>query len=76
MNQGNLKLLGQRIRERRKNLGLTQEELAARAGIDRSYTGGVERGTRNLTFSVLCEICRGLACDVAELTHNLPSVHN
>ena len=34
--------LGSRIRERRKALGLTQEDLAAKAGIDRSYIGGVE----------------------------------
>jgi transcriptional regulator with XRE-family HTH domain len=73
VNQGDLKVLGQRIRERRKTLALTQEELAARAGIDRSYIGGVERGIRNLTFTVLCVICGALDCDVAALTHDLPS---
>ena len=64
--------LGTRIRSRRKELGWTQEELAAIAGIDRSYIGGVERGERNLTFTVLCEICTALKCDVATITHGLP----
>lgn len=72
MNQDLLKLLGQRIRERRKALGMTQEDLAAQANIDRSYIGGVERGTRNLTFTVLCQICEALDCDVAQITTNIP----
>lgn len=67
-----LVILGQRIRERRKALGWTQEELAERAGIDRSYVGGVERGDRNLTFTVLCRLCAPLQCDVAELTRGIP----
>ncbi len=67
-----LDILGSRIRERRKARGWTQEELADRASIDRSYIGGVERGERNLTFSVLCQISAALECDVAALTANLP----
>ncbi|WP_366943631.1 helix-turn-helix transcriptional regulator [Acidiferrobacter sp.] len=65
-------ILGNRIREKRKSCGWTQEELAARAGIDRSYIGGVERGERNLTFTVLCELCSALDCDIASLTKGLP----
>lgn len=76
MNQDVLKRLGQRIRERRKSLGLTQEELAARADIDRSYVGGVERGIRNLTFTVLCQICTALECDVSVLTHDIPELRS
>lgn len=67
-----LKLLGARIREKRKTMGWTQEDLASAAQIDRSYIGGVERGERNLTFSVLCQICAALQCDVAALTAGLP----
>lgn len=69
-----LKRLGTRIRERRKTLGWTQEDLASTAQIDRSYIGGVERGERNLTFSVLCQICTALDCDVAALTEGLPEL--
>ncbi|WP_087120344.1 helix-turn-helix domain-containing protein [Brevundimonas sp. SH203] len=74
MNNANLVILGQRIRERRKTFGWTQEELADRAGIDRSYVGGVERGYRNLTFTVLCRLCAPLQCDVATLTVGLPEI--
>jgi transcriptional regulator with XRE-family HTH domain len=69
-----LMTLGNRIRERRKILNLTQEELAAKADIDRSYIGGVERGERNVTFTMLCNICVALECDVAALTNGLPGM--
>lgn len=69
-----LKTLGLRIREKRKSLNWTQEHLAAQGGIDRSYIGGVERGERNVTFSILCQICVALNCDVAELTRNIPKL--
>ena len=72
MGQGDLTILGNRIRARRKALNLTQEELAAVADIDRSYIGGVERGERNITFTMLGSICTALKCDIAELTQDLP----
>jgi transcriptional regulator with XRE-family HTH domain len=67
-----LKELGKRIREKRKHRGWTQEDLAAKANIDRSYIGGVERGQRNLTFTALCDISAALGCDVAALTKGIP----
>jgi transcriptional regulator with XRE-family HTH domain len=72
--QDTLKTLGSRIRACRKALGWTQEELADNAGIDRSYIGGVERGERNVTFRVLCQICGALGCDVAALTKGVPAM--
>jgi transcriptional regulator with XRE-family HTH domain len=72
MESKDLRTLGTRIRECRKTLDLTQEGLAASADIDRSYIGGVERGERNVTFTVLCQICAALKCDVAFLTSGLP----
>ena len=65
-----LKELGERIREKRKALEWTQEELAAKADIDRSYIGGVERGERNLTFTMLCQISKALGCHVSILTRS------
>jgi len=67
-----LQKLGARIREKRKALGFTQETLAATAGVDRSYIGGVERGERNVTFTMLCQICSALECDIAALAKGLP----
>jgi transcriptional regulator with XRE-family HTH domain len=74
VNDETLEQLGQRIREQRKSMGWTQEELADHARIDRSYIGGVERGERNVTFKVLCQICEALRCDVAALTKGIPEL--
>ena len=67
-----LQELGRRIRAARLALGFSQEQLAYESEIDRSYIGGVERGERNITFTVLCKITVALRCDVAELTKGLP----
>ncbi|MDR3427873.1 helix-turn-helix transcriptional regulator [Silvimonas sp.] len=64
--------LGRRIRAQRKAAGLTQEQLALVAGLDRSYCGSVERGERNITFTVLCRLAAASDCDVAALTAGLP----
>jgi len=67
-----LNKLGGQIRAQRKAVGLTQESLALLAGVDRSYFGAVERGERNITFTVLCRICLALECDVASLSVGIP----
>ena len=64
--------LGYRIRGARKVLGYSQKYFAEKCNLDRSYLGGVERGERNLTFSVLCAICTGLTCDLAAITKGIP----
>lgn len=68
-----LDILGQRIRARRRELGMSQEGLAHEAGLDRSYVGRIERGEHNLTFVALIRLCRAMRCDVAALTINLPT---
>ena len=68
-----LDILGQRIRARRRGLGLSQEGLAHEAGLDRSYVGRIERGEHNLTFIALLRLCRALNCDAASLTVGLPT---
>lgn len=74
MNRTPLEELGIRIRARRKDLGWTQEELAANAGLDRSYVGGIERGERNVTFTVLCDIASSLQWDIGKLAEGLPEL--
>ncbi|MDR0550902.1 MAG: helix-turn-helix domain-containing protein [Spirochaetaceae bacterium] len=44
------KVIGQRIKELRTNASITQEELAYRAGLDRTYINSVENGRRNLSI--------------------------
>ena len=41
---------GDRVRSLRKGIGISQEELALIAGLDRTYIGGVERGERNISL--------------------------
>jgi transcriptional regulator with XRE-family HTH domain len=75
MDEGELlRELGARIRSQRRRIGLTQEALALAAGVDRSYFGAVERGERNITFTVLCRLCVALKCDVALLTKGVPAM--
>ena len=52
--------LGKAIRRLRKRAELSQEELAASAGIHRTYIGSVERGERNISLDNLERIARAL----------------
>lgn len=65
--------LGNQIRERRKTKGLTQEQLAFEAEVDRSYAGGIERGERNVSFLTLVKIAKSLDCDIATFTKQIPN---
>lgn len=71
-NEPSLIALGEKIRAARKFLGWTQEVLADEAGIDRSYIGGVERGERNISFLILCQIAKALNKDISSLTKGIP----
>ena len=71
-NNFNLIALGNRVREIRKSLGMTQENLAAKAELDRSYIGGIERGERNVSFLTLCRLAGSFNCDVFHITKNIP----
>ena len=68
MNQLNtLSELGKKVRKLRAAKNLTQEELAARSKLDRSYISGIERGLRNPTVATLCDIAQVLDVPVAAL---------
>lgn len=58
--------VGQRIRELRGQLGISQEELAARANLDRTYITSVERGKRNISIGTLEKIVVQLHCTMHE----------
>lgn len=64
--------LGEHIRDARKAEGLSQEQLALQAEIDRSYVGGIERGERNISFLTLVKIAVCLDCDVSKFTKGIP----
>jgi transcriptional regulator with XRE-family HTH domain len=59
--------LGSAIRSLRKARGISQEELAHRSQIDRSYMSSIERGTQNPGVMTLVQIAAGIGVSVAEL---------
>ena len=62
-----LLLIGQAVRKRRKQLGLSQEELGERAGLHRTYVGGIERAERNISVTALARLASALECTPADL---------
>lgn len=60
------KFFGLRLRQIRKDKGLSQEELASICGLDRSYIGGVERGERNISLINIYKISRALGVKAGE----------
>ncbi len=55
-----IKHFGQHIRSLREQRGISQEALASRAGIHRTYMGGVERGERNISLKNIIRIAEAL----------------
>ena len=60
-------LLGKRIRDLRKQRGLSQEELGWKAELHFTYIGAVERGERNCSIITLKKIAEGLEIDIKDL---------
>lgn len=56
-----------RVRARRKELGISQEELADRAQLHRTFVGAVERAETNVSIDNIARISSALAVDAAEL---------
>ena len=68
MAKENLRLaFGQRVRELRNARGLSQEELAHRAGMHYTYVGGIERGERNPALVNIAALATALGVSLAEL---------
>lgn len=64
-------LVGQRIKEIRNQQGLSQEKLALKAEIDRTYLAGVEIGKRNISLKSLDKIVKALGISFEELFSGL-----
>lgn len=63
--------IGMRIRELRKDTGLSQEKFAAKIGMDRTYFASVELGKRNISIVNLEKIADGLSVSLSELFLNI-----
>jgi transcriptional regulator with XRE-family HTH domain len=60
-------ILARNIKAARKRLNLSQEDLADRAGIDRTYVSGIERQVRNPTITVVAKFAEALETTTADL---------
>ncbi len=63
--------LGKTIRKLRNKIGISQEELAERAGIHRTYMGDVERGERNIAALNIVKIAKALKVKPSALFEEL-----
>lgn len=61
---------GDKIRSVRKNLKLSQEELADKAGLHRTYIGMIERGEKNITLLNIEKLAKALDVDIKKLFYN------
>jgi transcriptional regulator with XRE-family HTH domain len=59
--------LGKTIRRLRKRMGVSQEELAARAGIHRTYMGKIERGESNPPVQTVSKVAKALRVKLSDL---------
>lgn len=67
MGDETLRRFGDRVRALRERTGLSQEALAAKAGIHRTYMGGVERGERNLSLKNIVRLAAALGVHPRDL---------
>ncbi|MBZ0201868.1 MAG: helix-turn-helix transcriptional regulator [Ignavibacteria bacterium] len=59
--------IGNHLHKRRIQLGLSQEDLAYKAHIDRSYISGIERGKRNISIYTLKKITDSLNMNIIDV---------
>jgi len=59
---------GNKVREQRLALGLSQEELASKAGVHRTYIGMVERAEKNITLTNIEKFSKALGLSIDEIT--------
>ena len=57
---------GNRVRDERTKLGISQEELAARAGLHRTYIGMIERAEKNITLENIAKVCKALGLSIGD----------
>jgi transcriptional regulator with XRE-family HTH domain len=68
------RLFGDRVRRFRHELGLSQEQLAFKASIDRTYVASVETGRRNPSLDIIGVFATALEVDAADLVRGVQEV--
>ncbi len=67
MSKNTLKKFGQRVKNERIKLGLSQEQLAEKAGVHRTYIGMIERAEKNITLLNIEKLAKALGISMSEL---------
>ena len=67
--------LGRAILRARRRQQISQEELAARAGMDRTYVGGIERGEENPSLEKILLLARALEMRASQLVLDAEEEH-
>ena len=68
-------MLGEELREARLAAGLTQEKLAFRARVHRTYISLLERNRKSPTIDVLIRLCRALNVSASKLIAKVERTH-
>jgi transcriptional regulator with XRE-family HTH domain len=58
---------GQRVREEREKLGLSQEAFADKVGVHRTYIGMIERAEKNITLTNIAKIAGAFSLNISDL---------
>lgn len=60
-------IYGRKVRKRRRDLDLTQRQLAEKAGLAINYVGLIERGEKNSSLTVIQALAKALQCEPKDL---------
>ncbi len=71
MNKSTLEKFGETVRQERLRQGLSQEALASKAGVHRTYIGMIERAEKNITLENISKVANALGLSISELTKEL-----
>jgi transcriptional regulator with XRE-family HTH domain len=66
-----LQQFGDQVRTLRKARGLSQEQLAERTGLHRTYIGGIERGERNVSLINIVRLANALEVSPSDLLQGI-----
>ncbi len=67
MNKSTLVKFGEKVRAERLKQNLSQEELASKAGVHRTYIGMIERAEKNITLGNIEKIAKALKININEM---------
>ncbi|OGS19366.1 MAG: transcriptional regulator [Elusimicrobia bacterium RIFOXYA2_FULL_40_6] len=62
---------GKKVKEQRLKMGLSQEKLAARAKVHRTYIGMIERAEKNITLKNINKIATALNMELSDMFNRL-----